>query len=127
MDRPLAVTVLGYPAAYARYGTMGLLPSNVWTILLRLLLPPLALPFAGLGTIAGLAATVAALTAVLVWLIYQVPLFLVDYFSERGNRAHIRRQLQQWLLQYIENFRLWLFGLPMRDQPEARASPPCRK
>jgi type IV secretion system protein VirD4 len=113
-----SVTVVGYPLAVASYGPLAALPSDFLIIALRFLLPPLLLPFAGLMTILGIAAAVGILTAAFVFLLVELPLLLVDYFNDRSQRAHIRRKRQEWLLTYVQRFRLWLFGQQLPPMPD---------
>ena len=110
-------TVAGFPLTASLDGLLAGLSSGVLMGLLRLALLPLVMPFAGLVSIGGLVAAVALLSAGVMYLIFDLPLVLVDYFGERGTRAHIRRKRQEWLLMYVAHFRAWLFGQPLPQMP----------
>jgi type IV secretion system protein VirD4 len=112
-----AFTVAGFPLTSSLDGLLAALSSGVFMGFVRLVLLPLALPFAGLVSIGGLVALIAILSAGIMYLIYDLPFVISDYFAERGVRSIIREQRRNGLLMYVRYFRCWLFDEPLPPLP----------
>jgi type IV secretion system protein VirD4 len=104
-----AFSVAGFPLTSSVDGLLAAISSSFLMSLLRLALLPLLMPFAGLASIGGLVIAGAILSAAVMYLIFDLPLVLADYFGGYVRNTIIREKRQAWLLLCVSYFRCWLF------------------
>jgi type IV secretion system protein VirD4 len=103
-----AVVALGFDA----------LPPGWVLDIIRFVLTPVMLPFAGLVSIAGGAVVVGVLVFAYTFLFLHLPLLVFGYLNERDIRNTVIDQQKQGLAVQIFRLHLWLRGEPLPDIPD---------
>jgi type IV secretion system protein VirD4 len=112
------VAVAGFPLMALLGAGLDVVPPG-WTLdILRLLLTPLLLPFAGLLTIIGIALIVGLLIAAFIFLFLHLPIMVFELLNDRDINKSILDQKKAGLANHIYRYHLWLRGEPLPDLPD---------